>query len=400
MGLLKVLFVILIFLFPVAEIGRFQFSNGVAFSINDVFLITVIISWVSYLALNKKQIEGNTLRKPLLIFICIAFISLILNVSHLSIVNFFVSFLYLLRWVMYASLFFIVKGFDKKFKNKIVYFLLFSGLIVTIAGYLQYFLYPSLKTLFYLGWDEHLYRMFSSFLDPNFAGCFFVLFFLFILGLIYNSFRSKLPIRSTGLSVLGFFVLIAVYLTYSRSAFIMLVLSTVTFLLLIGKKKMIIVSIIGLFLIILIIPKSFKTEGTNLFRVTSSKERIASFQIGLKIFQSSPILGVGFNAYRYVQNQKFGLNNDIWQVTHSGAGTDNSFLFIMATTGIIGFGAYIFLLFKIIMLAKENLKNNVFSIVLISSLVGLIFNSFFINSLFYVFILEWIWIIASLTENN
>lgn len=399
MGVLKIIFSFLILSFPIAQIGRFQFSNGIAFSINDIFLITLIIFWIFYHVFNKKKVKRNILTKPILIFIGIALISLVLNIPNLSVINFLVSFLYLLRWVMYALLFFIVREFDKEFRNKIPYLLLFSGLLVVVAGYAQYFFYPSLRNLFYLGWDEHLYRMFSSFLDPNFTGAFFVLFFIFILGLTYDFLRKKLLLNSFLLSVLGVFVLTAVYLTYSRSALIMLILSTATFLFLIGRKKLIATSIILLLLIVFIIPKSFKTEGTNLLRITSSEQRVTSLQVGLKIFQSSPVFGVGFNAYRYAQN-KYGLNNEIWQITHSGAGTDNSFLFVLATTGIVGFGAYIYLLFNLFLLARKNLKNNVFSIILFSSLAGLIFNSFFINSLFYVFVLEWIWITASLIENK
>ncbi len=399
MVVLKTIFSLLIMSFPIAEIGRFQFPNGVAFSINDVFLIALIVAWVSYHVLNKKGINKNSLAKPILIFITVALISLVLNIANLSVTDFLISFLYLLRWVMYALLFFIVRGFNKEFRNKIPYLLLFSGLLFVVAGYAQYFLYPSLKNLFYLGWDEHLYRMFSSFLDPNFAGSFFVLFFIFILGLTYDFLRKKLLLHSFVLSVLGVFVLIAVYLTYSRSALIMLILSTATFLFLIGRKKMIAASITLLLLIIFIIPKSFQTEGTNLFRTFSSQQRIESSQVALKIFQSSPVFGVGFNAYRYAQN-KYGLNNKIWQITHSGAGTDNSFLFILATTGIVGFGAYTYLLYNLFLLAKKNLKNNVFSIIFFSSLAGLIFNSLFINSLFYVLIFQWIWIVTGLTENR
>ncbi len=399
MGIFKIIFSLLILSFPIAEIGRFQFQNGVAVSINDIFLTALIIFWIGYHFINKKTVTRNTLTKPVLVFIGIASISLLLNIQHLSFMNFLISFLYLLRWAMYVLLFFIVREFDKKFKNKIPYLLLFSGSLVVTAGYIQYFFYPSLKNLFYLGWDEHLYRMFSSFLDPNFAGTFFVIFFIFILGLIYQYLKNSLVNKAIVLSLLDLLVLIAIYLTYSRSAFIMLIISLSIFLFLVGKWRLIIFTLIGLLLIVFVVPKSFQTEGTNLLRTFSSNQRIESSQVALKIFQSSPLYGVGFNAYRYAQN-KYGLNNEIWQVTHSGAGTDNSFLFVLATTGIVGLGAYLYLLLSLFRIAKKNLKNNVFSIILFSSLVGLIFNSLFINSLFYVFVLEWVWIEASLIENK
>lgn len=399
MGVLKIIFSLLILSFPIAEIGRFQFSNGIAFSVNDILLITLVIFWLSYHFFNKKKIKGGALSKPILIFTGIALFSLILNIQHLSAVNLFISFSYLLRWIIYASLFFIVTEFDKQFKARIPYLMLFSGSMVVLSGYIQYFFYPSLRNLFYLGWDEHLYRMFSVFLDPNFLGAFLVLLLMLTLGLIYKLSKTGNNKTFLILSPLGVFTLIAIYLTYSRSAFVMLIISLVSFLFLIGKKKVILISVLFLLLIIFLMPKSFQTEGTNLFRTFSSVQRIESSQIAVKIFQESPVFGVGFNAYRYAQN-KLGLNNKNWQITHSGAGTDNSFIFVLATTGIIGIISYIYLIFSFFSLSRANLKKNVFSLILFSSLAGLIFNSLFINSLFYVFILEWIWIIASLTENK
>jgi len=399
MAILKIIFSLLILSFPIAEIGRFQFSNGVAFSINDIFLILLVIFWIGYHLLNKKKVNKNRLTKPILIFIGVALVSLVLNIPNLSVMNLLISFLYLLRWTLYASLFFIVKEFNIEFRNRITHLLLFSGSLVVVAGYIQYFFYPNLRNLYYLGWDEHLYRMFSAFFDPNFAGAFFVLFFIFILGLIYKYIKNSLINKAIALGLLDFFVLIAIYLTYSRSAFIMLIVSLSVFLFFIKKWKFIIPILIGLLLIVFIVPKSFQTEGTNLLRTFSSQQRIVSSQVALKIFQTSPVFGVGFNAYRYAQN-KLGLNNQFWQITHSGAGTDNSFLFVLATTGIIGLIAYLYLTIRIFAFAKVDIKNNVYSLILFSSLAGLVFNSLFINSLFYVFILEWIWILVSLIENK
>lgn len=399
MVILKIIFIILILCFPITEVGRIQFQNGVAFSINDILLTILLISWLVYRIRNRKINNKNNIEKPLFIFTGVAILSLVLNLSNLSVENFLISFLYLARWILYASIFFIVRDFDKKFKNIIPYLLLFSGILVTIIGYVQYFYYPNLYNLFYLGWDSHLYRMFSSFLDPNFAGAFFVLLFMLLAGLLYKACQERNHLESVGLGILGVLILAAVYLTYSRSALVMLLISVSTFLFLLGRKKIILISILILLAIIFLIPKSFQTEGTNLLRVTSSQERISSFQTGLRIFESSPLYGVGFNAYRYAQN-RIGLNNMIWQITHSGAGTDSSLLFVLATTGIIGLASYMYLLFRIFLLARKNLKNSIFAVILISSLVGLLFNSLFINSLFYVFIMEWVWIEASLIESK
>lgn len=400
MGLLKILFTLFLLSFPFSEIGRIQFGNGVAFTFNDLLLGLLVSYWIIYRFFVIKKPFSFFLRKPILIFIFISLVSLLVNFLNLSFNNFLISSLYLVRFVFYLSLYFMVKEFDQVFKKSVSFLLVLSGIVVVVLGYIQYFLYPSLRNLFYLGWDEHLYRMFSTFLDPNFAGIFFGIFFIYLLSFTKEYVERKDNVRLLLYLSISLITLIAVYLTYSRSAFVMLLIATAVFLALNNKAKYIFLAAGLLVLIIFLAPKSFKTEGTNFLRITSSTARINSIEQGIKIFQQSPIFGVGFNAYRYAQNKYSNLNNEYWQVTHSGAGTDNSFLFILATTGVVGFCSYIYLLFNIFVLSHKNIKKNKYAAVLFSSLVGLVIGSFFINGFFYVLLLEWVWILAGLTENS
>ena len=329
----------------------------------------------------------------------LGFFSLVLNFSGLGIYKFLISFSYLARFLGYGFLYFIVKDLSASFKLRTNKYLFISGLIVLVVGYLQFFFYPSLKALFYLGWDEHLYRMVSVFLDPNFAGTFFNIYFIYTLDILQKSYKRISKLKFFLLSAVTVFSLFAIYLTYSRSALIMLFVSLAVYLTLLKKRKLIAVSAVFLILLIFISPRAFQTEGTNLLRVVSTGERITSLQIAQKVVAGNPLFGVGFNAYRYAQN-KLGLANIYWQITHSGAGTDNSFVFVLATTGIVGFLSYIYLTFSTLKLSFINLKKNNYANVFLAIFSGLIINSFFINSLFYVLILEWVWILAALTESK
>jgi O-antigen ligase len=399
MGLLKIIFIIFLLAFPISEVGRIQLSNGVAFSLNDILLAVVILVWIGSHIVKKRKFTFGKLCKPIIIFSSVGLLSLLINFSNLGVNNLLVSSLYLVRWIAYALIYVIVNEFNPKFKNKSSYLLLFSGSIVVALGFVQFFFYPSLRNLFYLGWDEHLYRMFSTFLDPNFAGAFFVLFFLFSLNFVVKHFQKKEVAKTLALFSISVSALVVSYLTYSRSALIMLITAAVTYLIIQRQKKLIVVVLIGLVAIIFLLPKSFTTEGTNFLRQTSSLERLDSLQTGVNIFQQSPVFGVGFNAYRYAQH-KVGLNNIYWQITHSGAGTDNGFLFVLTTAGIVGLCAFSYLLLNIFSLAKKNFRKNMYSVVLFSGLAGLIIDGLFVNSLFYVLILEWIWILSALTENS
>lgn len=399
MGILEKIFILFIFTFPTGVLARVQFPSGLAISLNDIVLAILILGWAFYKIKNKKLKKKYFLFKPILIFISLGFFSLLLNFPNLGIYKFLISFSYLARFIGYGFLYFIVADFSKEFKIKINKYLFASGLIVLIIGYIQYFFYPNLNNLFIFGWDKHLYRMVSVFLDPNFAGTFFNIYFIYCLDLLRKSFEKISRFKYFILSFVTILSLLAVYLTYSRSALIMLFVSLITYLILLKKKKYILVSAIILVLLIFLSPRAFQTEGTNLLRIVSTQERIISLQIAVKVIQENPLFGVGFNAYRYAQH-KLGLENIYWQITHSGAGTDNSFAFVLATTGIAGFISYIYLLYSMFKSALGKVKKNSYSLVFLSVFLGLILNSFFINSLFYVLILEWIWILAVLTESS
>lgn len=403
MAILNAIFILFIIFFPLAEIGRMQFSNGVSFSVNDILLLSLITVWF-FNKLKNHEINKSKryhLKKPILLFSAVCILSLLLNAQGLGLERFFISFLYLLRFVLYFFIYFIVIDLNHKIKKLIPYLLLISGSLVVLLGYVQYFFYPSLRNLFYLGWDEHLYRMFSSFFDPNFVGAFFVLFFFLCLYQIRQFHQNKMLVSFFITLIISIFTVVAIYITYSRSALIMFAVAIVLYLTLINKKRLIAISIFFMILFVFAAPKSFQTEGTNLFRTVSTEARLQSAKQGLTIFGKNPVLGVGFNAYRYALNRYEGLNTKYWQTTHSGAGTDNSFIFVLATTGVFGLLAYLYLLYKIFQLGINNIKKNkYYAILLIVSVVGVIVDSMFINSLFYVFIMEWLWILAGLTENS
>lgn len=381
--LIKRIFVLALFLFPFGEIARINLGNSVILRPLDAGIGLLFICWLSWKLYNREKIKPNKILLPLLLFTLSGFLSLVINSSSLSLNEFIISLSYSLRWLAYSSLFFVTYGFDSKFKKKAYNLLLILGIIIVGLGYLQYIYYPNLRNLFYLGWDEHMYRMFSIFLDPNFAGAFFVLFFLYLL----DRYLKK---RTALIGLILISTLIAVFLTFSRSALIMLLVSSSLFLILL-KKKVLITLLFGIvFVAFIISSRFFNIENVNLLRTVSSKARIETSENALKIIQKNPIFGVGFNAYRYAQF-KYGLSNEVNIVSHADAGTDNSFLFVLATTGILGFLLYIFMWLRIV--------RNVNSLA-IASIVGVFVNSLFINSLFYPFIMFWIWILLALSIKN
>ncbi len=379
----EVLFIILLFTIPLGEIARVQFSNGAAVTATDIAVALFVLA-----SIFKRKFSRPKLLKPLFFFISIGTISLLVNFANLKPAEFLISALYLLRWVAYAGIYISVLNFDTNFKKRTPAMLSAVGAVIVVGGIAQYFFYPNLRNLYYLGWDEHFYRLFSSFLDPNFTGTFLVLYLLFVLGIFM---RTKRLVYG----FLSILTLLGIALTFSRSAYLMLFVGLFIFLLLYGKKKLIFaVSLLFIVSILMLSILGRGSEGTNLLRITSTQARLPSAQNALTIFEKNPILGVGFNAYEFA-SRRYGFLINSKFPNHAAAGTDNSFLFILATTGVIGFIAYLYLWFRIISIPKKN----PYSIVLISSSLALFVDSLFINSLFYTFIMLWMWILIGLSED-
>ncbi len=398
MGILKLLLLLLFVAFLTGEGLRIPLGFDMVIKPLDITVFTLFVYYV-FFSIKNKSIASPFL-KPFLVFSFFAFLSLLFNVKNLTTQTFFVSFLYLIRWIMYGSILFLLSKTDKTFKQSIKTMLILCGSAMVLLGFIQYFLYPSLRNLYYLGWDEHMYRMFSTFLDPNYAGTFFVLFFLFLLNLFFTYSFVQQRNKKIGIGLLAVLTLLAVFLTYSRGALIMLLVSTIIFLILLKRERLIVILLCSFLLFFLISYQWFHIENINLLRVASSAARIETMNNSLKIIKDNMLFGVGFNSYRYAQIRYGFRSKSLLMESHADAGVDNSFLFLMATTGIVGMTCYLFFWYKVVRKTYQLIrkKKDYFPIAVFSSIIGLFVNSLFINSLFFPELMIWMWVIIGLMD--
>ncbi len=325
------------------QLGRIQMTPSIAFYVHDIVIFFYLLSHI-------KKIKVSFF-KPLII----AF-----GVYLLFRAGTFVGFLYVLRLFLYVSVIFLVLQ-SKKTQLYWLKWLYYLGVGYAVLGFIQLFLYPNLRNLSYLGWDPHYYRLFSTLFDPNFVGCFLVV--CFILGLyLYTGAKSKLySIFSQML------LLVALLLTYSRSSFVSFFAGLMMYIVL--TKKWIYFFLLLLFLFSLFYFPSIGGISTEIGRMWSVTARVTNWQEGTKLFLDSPIIGNGFTIRRI----------------------DNSVLFILVTTGVIGLIGFAKLVMYFIQsnfrIKKQLLKTTYFSI-----LAALFIHSMFVNTLFYPQILIWFWI--------
>lgn len=393
-----ILLILLSLVFVAGQFARLQFDNGVSLLGIDI-AVGCIAALVFGTALIRQTLPKSRLIKPFLLFVGVAVLSLLVNMTWLTLSEILISSLYLLRFVAYGCLYLFIVSLSKKEINMFVGLLLGVITLVVLVGYVQYVYYPHLGNLFYLGWDEHLYRLFSVYLDPNYTGVLLVLFLFFLVFYLKRHIQEK-RLLTVFLAVLICFTIFAIFLTYSRTALVMLVVGGLIYLTLLKMRKLI-MGFIALVIILLVVTSNTSIEGLNPFRVVSTQARVISYTVALDIVGKHPVFGVGFNAYRYAQNEYGHRVSGNWLTSHADSGTDNSFLFVLATTGLIGLTVYLYLWHTILKDVWRKVKdgNESAKLFLVSSL-SLFVGTFFINALFYPFIMAWMWVLYGLVQNE
>lgn len=395
---LKIFIFWILILLPLGQLTKVPLGvTEVSLYFQDVIVILVVLVYLVGLIFQKIPRPKALLTKPVLIFASIGLISLLVNLDHYSIREIIIASLYLWRLLFYFGLYLVIGELAGQNKNEAEQFklgLILAGTATAFLGLLQYFLYPNLRNLTYLGWDPHFYRSFGTFLDPNFLGLFLVLtLILAFFRLEDESQQSNMLTRyATIIGAVVCYLVLA--LTYSRSSYLaFLAAGTV-----IARFKKSLKFFLGLifigFLTILFLPRPEGSLGVKLEREDTIRARIINWQQSLTIFKDHPLLGVGFNTYRYAQ-RNYGYLQGNWQESHAGGGADSSLLLVLATTGIAGFLSFSYLFWQIL---KNHLKKK--NVVVLASLTAVFIHSFFANSLFYPEITIWLMLLLGLTENN
>jgi len=400
-------------LFPFGQLTKIPsgFLNlpEVHLYLTDVVLFFLVLSWGLWGLLGKrKKYQLPPLAKPIFLFTALAGLSLAVNSPLFSGREVGVGFLYLLRWIFYAGLYFVL--FDLKerlpwLKKDWSCFLIIIGSTVAVFGLVQYFLWPNLKALEVLQYDPHFYRAVGTFLDPGFTGIILVLTLILILTTLFNGSCHVLSPKNTHkgnpswgspctchpfLVISGIIVYIALALTYSRASWLAFFVG-ISMLSFYKKSWKIWLFTVGILTLTWFLIPQPAGEGGKLTRTYTIQSRFENYQQAVKIIKERPILGVGFNTLRYYQKQTGLLSEENWQANQAGAGVDNSWLFVLATTGILGFVSYLWLYWK----ALGRFKN----ILVVSSLTAVFIHSFFLNSLFYPWVMAWVWILLA-TESS
>ncbi len=316
---------ILFFLFSLGQIGRISFQNQY---INFYIYEVVLFGYFLYLLIKYKFTPFKAKNVKVLYYFPLALTaSYLFSFFNYSLNQNITALLYLIRTSFYFILGIYLYKHFLRLKNRRD--LLTPGIIlfiisILITSFIQYFLYPNLRNLSYLGWDPHQFRIFGVFFDTSISSAIFglVLIYLFI------KFKDFLFSKMSRYLLIFAFIILGL-LTYSRGFYISILVTLIYFLIK-NKKIQYLFLLLGIFIISLyIIPKPFG-EGVNLLRTYSIESRFSQNRQGLKNWYKNPLFGVGYNHLKSVNKIQFVYPE------HASSAYPSSYVTILATSGLIG----------------------------------------------------------------
>jgi len=285
---------------------------------------------------------------PLFVFLLCAIVSLAVNADYyrLGAYEVRISFLYLLRWVLYCVPYFAVVDLVRS-RNQIRELFLVLGVGVTlfaIFGIFQAIFLPSFTLMLDpenpAGWELQQNRLVSTFFDANFAGC-----------LIGMALAGVIALWMEGFRKLWFLVVIfgaALILTYSRGSALAFLVGFGC-LILAGKYKRRAIAVILIILLIVVAGLPYfsqQAEYHHRFSLsdTSSQNRFEAWRISIKIIRDNFMFGIGFNTTPYVV-PRFRYISPLGYNPEGGAAfaVTAGLLTIFGLTGVFGFVAYCFI---------------------------------------------------------
>ncbi len=358
-------------------------KGGFNFYLFDIVVVIFAFFGLAVFLLIKRSFRIPKYSYLFIIFSLICFSSLLLASASLSTEEILVSSFYLIRFVIYLLAGIVVFNVvDKKYltSRKILSVFIISGLFLAFSGFIQLIFLPDFTVLDpILGWDPHKNRLASTFFDPNFLGAYFVLCLVILLERFY-------PFKNTISYPVGKFeifslitILVALVFTFSRSAWGMFGIIVLVYGLF-RSKKLLITAVLVMFLTYFAVPRIQTRISGITDPADSAAFRLVSWGNTVKVIKDNYWTGVGFNSFRYAQRD-YGFLTPDQDESHSGSGSDSSLLFVFATTGILGVLTYFLaLLFPLYDSFKTRYSN---WLIILSSLIGILMESQFINSLFY-----------------
>lgn len=383
-------------------------GNRMPLKISEIFSVLVFIATLVMIIKNNDKIKLKIKNRYKWLLIWIIFV-LILDVFCIIRYKYSVSdsmygLLYLFRIIhiiiLVKCLSYLMKYAGIK-SRKMISFIKLCYFLVVIIGLFQLLFYPvayDWYDVFYkfgFYWptpDPHHDRLLSTYFDPNYlASCLVIPIAICLAQFLRLNNKNKTKKIELLIEIAFFFV--AILLTKSRSGIVGFGVAIIAFCILFGvRRKTSMYTYITFAIIIFTFMFMFLFSNISVFeRIRnfssdpSAQHRFDSWSISIQYLKDSNFIGIGYNmlgAYKSIIGEEVG--------RAASYGMDSSLLFILATTGIIGFVIFAYGIVKMLTFKNINYVNNAVKIIIISSIVISFFNNLLFNViwLFPIFFIE------------
>lgn len=381
----KIIFSILLIGWLLGRVAQIPIAGRDVPIMDIAVALTVVIGGLPLLSLaNRRKLVAWPIFWAWGIFILVALASLLLGISALPAASAVGAGFFWARLALYGCLPWVV--FINFRSDPRVYqdWLLWAFVAVSVMGFLQLGFFPSLEPWEIFGWDPHRYRLFATWLDPNFLGVWLALG----LGLAlikWPTVFSDWLVRglSTGL------IAVALGWTVSRSALITAVVVLLALAATYYRKVIVWVGLVGLVAVMVAVSPSLWQRVINTGRSGDTAEyRLESWARGWQTFAAHPWLGVGYNTLPYSKQSPASSGG------RSDSGFDSSLLTLAATTGVIGLISWLWFIWQVLILGWEGVAHRrLFGSWMLAATIGLFVGSLFINAWLYSPILS-LWLVG------
>lgn len=387
---------LILLLTGVGELYRFQ-----GYLLLDLVAPLFVFAWFAHTLVRKRTVLLPDTFYPALLFLALGLGSLLLNSANMDTSSVLESAFYGVRFANLYGLSILVLNQSSEEKQVTWASLCLLTLLLCIAGFIQLKIAPDFTQYEALGWDPHQNRLLSTWFDPNFVGGFLAFMIPIFLARTWEDKKSrKFLIPLLGLA------LIALALTLSRSSYLALLTGLLVFGLL-RSYKVLLAGTLILATLLFLVPSvqtrvvSLVESASSMFSETytlpdaSSRLRFASWEEAWQLFLEKPLLGHGYNRYKYAALE-LGTLDDL--EIHSASGSDSSLLNVLATTGILGFIPFLSIYLLLAIHAWKNRSS--FGGGFFASLCGLFIHSIFVNSLLFPLFMDPFWVSAGLLQSK
>ncbi|MFH0913014.1 MAG: O-antigen ligase family protein [Candidatus Omnitrophota bacterium] len=246
-------------------------------------------------------------------------------------------------------------------------------------------------------------RATASFKDSNTLGVYLSSIAPLIFGLSLYYLRGKK--KAVGL-FFSLIVFIGIALTYSRPTLLAIYLALFFFGIVRKDKTMIAALIVITLVFPFLVPQSVKKWAKemeyNPLRIMCNDDRVAVYHHSLNMIKAHPFIGVGAGAY--MKSYKYYKESPEYRniVTLDEMKAHNNFLHMAAEIGLVGFGAFLLLLYKLFDESRniyKRLKDEYIRVILLSlsaCIIAFLINGLTESSLYYSRVAPIFWYLTGL----